>query len=163
MKDDRDLILRPRKRRLLFLLLGSLVFVASGIFILKSPTPSYGNAIASWSAVVFSGACALVAMVSLWPGSTYLTLGKTGFTVCMLFRPKSYRWSEVGSFKVGRMFTRKMVAFDYSNSYRLHRSLRKLNSRIGGFEASLPDFFGNSAEELAALLNEWRMRSETAT
>ena len=52
-----------------------------------------------------------------------------------------------------------MVAFNFSQKYRQQRFARKLSSMIGGYEGALPDTYGKTAEELAALMNEWRQRA----
>jgi hypothetical protein len=138
--------------RYIWLLIGSLVFVAEGVFLVTRGS-WFG-----WAGILFFGLGMVVAGVSLLPGSAYLRLDAAGFTMCALFKPHSYRWYEVDSFKVGRLGTRKSVVFDYSRLHRGKESLRKFNSRTFGFQGSLPDTYGMSAEKLAATLNEWRQR-----
>ncbi len=147
------LVLRPSRGRRVGLAIGSVVFVAEGIFVVGQGHPLVG-----WAGILFFGMGGVVLGLSLLPGSAYLKLDPAGFTICTLFGAYSYRWYEIESFEVGRLATRKSVFFNYSKLHRGRETLRKINSQIVGFEGALPDTYGMSAEKLAAILNDWRQR-----
>lgn len=81
--------LRPRRSTAVWLLLGSLAFVAIGIW-MGSEEGWIGHAIAA-----FFGLCAAVAAVQLLPGASSLRIDRDGFTCRSLFRSWSVRWDEV--------------------------------------------------------------------
>jgi hypothetical protein len=154
-----ELVLRPRRGKLVFLVVGGLTFVGTAIFMLKSPPDFWWQSFVGWGGIVFFGLCAALGIMSLWPDATYLKLNDQGFTMCGMFRTRSYLWSEVGTFKVRRMVTQNMVALDFTENYRRSPSLRKINTRVAGFEGALPNLYSRSPEELATTMNEWRQRA----
>lgn len=115
-----------------------------------------------WLEIFFFGSGFIVFCVSMLPGSAYLKLDSNSFTFCSLFRPHTLRWDEVEAFGVTTIALRKMVAFNFSELHGGHRRMRKISSVLSGYEAALPDTYGRKAEELAALMNEWRMRDRAA-
>jgi len=155
-----ELVIRPRTSKAVFVVIAGLGFVATGVFILKSPPHIRGETLVGWAGIVFFGLCAVIGIVSLWPGSTYLKLNDQGFTMCGMFRPHSYLWSEVGAFRVRRLLLiQKIVAFDFSEDYTRGSSLRKLNFRIGGFQAAIPNLYKKAPEEIAAIMNDYCQRA----
>ena len=135
---------------MLLMLLGSLVFVAAGIWML----PDYP--VSGYLSITFFGLCALIFCVNLLPHSSYLRLTCEGFTVCSTFRSRSIEWRHVGTFGVTRIGTRKMmVGWDPSHSV---SKLGNANKVMCGYASALPDSYGMKAEELAELLN--RLRDE---
>jgi hypothetical protein len=118
---------------------------------------------AGWAAIFFFGSGVIVFCLLLLPGSAYLKLDPAGFTVCSLFRVHSTRWYEVDSFEVGTIAGRKLVVFNFSNLHRGQDFARALASSISGHEGALPETYGLSAEELAAMMNDWRQRAGAST
>jgi hypothetical protein len=116
-----------------------------------------------WAAILFFGTGGIVFCLLLLPGSAYLKLDPAGFTICSLFRTHSIRWQEVDSFEVARIASRKMVVFNFSNLHRGPEFARKLASKISGYEGALPETYGLSAEELAAVMNRWRQAGAPST
>jgi hypothetical protein len=51
-----------------------------------------------------------------------------------------------------------MVMITFVPSYGRGRKARAVANALTGGEGGLPDTYGRSAKELAALLNEWRAR-----
>ena len=118
----------------------------------------------NWVGILLFGSGVIVFSLLLLPGSAYLKLDSSGFTLCTLFRAHSTGWYDVDSFQVGRIAGRKMVVFNFSNLHPRQRVLRKLSSALSGYEAGLPETYaGLSAEELAAMLNDWRERARWPT
>jgi hypothetical protein len=151
-----ELILRPNRRRYLLLLL-SCAGLAAGALTARKSDPI------NWIGILLFGSGVIVFSLLLLPGSAYLKLDSSGFTLCTLFRAHSTGWYEVDSFQVGRIAGRKMVVFNFSNLHPGQGVLRKLSSAVSGYEAGLPETYGLSAEELAAMMNDWRERARRST
>jgi hypothetical protein len=126
-------------------------FVAAGVFMLPTkPVAGYGT-------IVFFGLGVLVALVHLLPGSSYLELGQGGFTLCNLFRKSFHRWEDIAEFFPLSIAPGKlMVAVRYAPGYQAQATARKFATQLAGAEGALPDTYGMSAAELAALLNTVR-------
>jgi hypothetical protein len=141
---------RTRPAKMAFLVLGSLVFVSLGLWLLPRE-PNIARA-----CIIFFGLCALVGLVNLLPNSSYLTLTEKGFLLVSLFRKHFVEWSNVQSFVPVRIQRRSMVGWNYSSEYRGSKRLRSVNSALAGVEAALPDTYGMPAEQLADLMNQLR-------
>jgi hypothetical protein len=152
-----EFTLKPDRRRYLLLLIPSAGFVVSGVFMVRAADPI------GWAVVLLFGAGVVVFCLTLLPGSAYLRLDPAGFTVCTLYRAHSTRWFEVESFNVARIGSRKMVVFNFSDLHPGQEFVRKLSSAVSGYEAALPETYGLSAEELAAIMNDWRGREGPLT
>ena len=153
MVAETELTLRPNRRRYLLNMTLAAGFVAAGALTIRKGDPR------SWAAILFFGFGVIVFGLSLLPGSAYLRLDPTGFTVCSLFRAHSTSWFEVDSFEVARIRGRKLVVLKYSSLHRGQEFVRKLAVAIGLHEGALPETYGLSAEELAAMMNDWRVRA----
>ena len=150
MDIQQPLILRPSKVKTSGLLVGCLIFVLGGAWIVPN------DHMTGWLSIIFFGLCALVFAVQLLPNSSYLRLTSEGFTICSLFRAHSFKWSDVRSFSVGRVGLNKMVMFDFSEHYQDSSRLRKINVGIARHEGGLPDSYGMPHEDLVNLLNQYR-------
>lgn len=139
----------PRRHFMLLALFGS--FVGLGIFVLRDYS-AFG-----WLTVVFFGLGALVALVALVPGSSYLELSPSGISVRTLYRTWQVNWSDVSGFFVSRIGGRTLVCWNYTSGYSAARRGRDISRNWAGVEASLPGKYGLSAEELVDLLNRWRV------
>jgi len=148
-----ELTLRPKRLKYLLFALLSAAFVAGGVLMVRD-----GQRL-GWFEIFFFGTGLIVFCLLLLPGSAYLKLDPAGFTFCSLFRPHSMRWYEVDSFATGRIGTNKLVVFNFSELHRGQQRLRKISSAISGYEAALPGTYGLKAEDLAALMNDWRQRA----
>jgi len=151
MQTDRTILLRPKLTKWLVIALGSLAFVLIGIWMVRS-RERFG-----WLGIVFFGLCLSVSLICILPKASYLQLTPDGFTICSLFRAHTIRWEDVTGFGVGRVFTTKMVMFNYVESYRRSPKLRLLNTELTGFEAAMPDSYGLRHEDLADLLNRYKI------
>jgi hypothetical protein len=140
----------PRKG-MLWLLVGCSLFVAGGVFALPSAS------VEGVAAIAFFGLGALVAVVHLFPGSSYLELEQSGFTVCNLFRKTRYRWIDVAEFRP--VFTdqpKPLVGLRLVPGFPMSTAFRKFATQLTGVEGALPGTYGLSATELAALLDKVR-------
>lgn len=154
-------MLRPRKLKLLGLLFLSCTFVAIGLKMLFDSDPM--GLLLGLPSVVFFGLGALVFTIQLLPNASYLQLDPEGFTICTLFRARTFKWSEVGPFEVATIAwpCYRMVVFNFSERYWQMQnwqmqSMRRLSKRTAGHEGGLPDAYGLSLKKLTALLNEYR-------
>ncbi len=148
-----ELTLRPKRLKYFLFLLVSAAFAGVGVLMVR------GGDRVGWAEIALFGSGAVVFCILLLPGSAYLKLDADGFTFCSLFRSHRLRWSEVDSFGVADIGVRQMVAFNFSPLHRGQERMRKISSAIAGYEGALPDTYGRSAEDLAALLNQWRDRA----
>lgn len=132
------------------------VFAVSAAFVALSMALSDKSAWFSAVGSLFFGACALVALVALIPGSSHLQLESEGMTVRSLFREWHVRWSDVDVFFVASVSGNAMVCWNYVADAGAKPPGSALSRALSGVEAGLPDTYGHSASELAALLNRWR-------
>lgn len=144
--------LSTTRRSMLLLLLGSAAFVVAGFFVL--PT----HPVLAEQAIVFFGLGVLVAVIQLLPNSSYLEVDERGFTTCTMFRKGFVSWDDVAEFVpyTVNARARKRVGFRYAASYQAHAASRKFLRALAGVDGALPDTYGRSAEDLAALLNGLR-------
>lgn len=150
-----ELTLRPKRSWFLWLLILSAGMAVGGTYVVRA-----GDPIEGWAAILFFGTGGVIFCLQLLPGSAYLKLDSSGFTICSLYRAHSARWDEVKSFEVASFWRRKVVVFNFSSAHRSQEIARKLSTSIGGYEAALsPEAYGLSAEEFAAMMNSWRQRS----
>jgi hypothetical protein len=150
-----SIILRPKKSKELRLLFMSVVFVAAGIWMVKR-----GEAL-GWLPISFLGLCSLVFLVTVLPNASYLELHREGFTQVTMFKSATFRWQDVSEFSVGRVGLNKMVMLDFVPAWRNSSKLKMVAKSMSGHDGALPDTYGLSAEELVALLNEWKSKSRT--
>src|SRR5579872_1097633 len=88
-----------------------------------------------------------------------LYLSPEGLTFGTLRRRSTYRWSDIASFfglHLGSWC--HTVGFNFSESFTGERKLRRINQEFGRFDRFLPDTYGMQPVELAALLENWRLR-----
>src|SRR5688572_24515151 len=104
------------------------MFVAGGIW-MDPDEPWVGG-----STAVFFGLCGLVGLVTLLPGSSYLTLTTQGFWFAGLFRKHFVAWKDVVSFSVAQIQTHKMVGWNYTSAFKEQVVLRRVSSMVAGIE-----------------------------
>ena len=144
-----DLVLRPNRLWGAVYLLTCLGFAAIGGFMIAE-----GQG-AGWFVAGFFGLGVAVFSIGLLPGASYLRLSAEGFTLCSLYRRRDFAWGDVGPFFPGVISGRKMVLFDFADSAYRPR-WRAVARALSGAEDALPDTYGMTAGELAALMNDWR-------
>jgi hypothetical protein len=150
--DTNELILRPKKSSAIWLLMVSGLFVVGGLFV----GPRIG-----WMGYLCAGLFGLgmvTAVIQLLPGSAYLRVAADGLSFASLYRVTTIRWSDIDQFFVVSIrnmgiTVRKMVGFNYVESYDRSRFGRALSSALADCEGGLPDLYGKKAEELVELLN----------
>jgi hypothetical protein len=138
----------------LAVLVAALVFVLAGVFIFfAAPNGRGGGVVVSG----FFGLTAAVALIQLLaPGR--IELSPDGFTVYALGTIRTTAWSDVSSFSSVRASAlSKIVAVNPADSRTLGRAGAAVR-KVVGFNRALPDTYGLSAENLAALMNDWHTR-----
>jgi len=136
------------------MLFGSIGFVAIGVFMART------GQWRGWLVIAFFGLGIAVFTCQLLPNSSYLRLGPDGITVCQMFRVHSYRWSDMGPFRIERLGRRKMIVFDFSPRYRGPRRWARMHASWFGAEAAIcaADTWTVGMDELVDLLNRYRAR-----
>jgi hypothetical protein len=135
-------------------------FTIGGYFMLRDD-PRASRQIAGYFVSGFFGLGLIVAVANLIPGATFLRLDSDGFTMCSMWRSHTYRWEDISHFGITSVATghtnKKMVGFSFiEDSPRRPKSerMRNLNMSLSGFEAALPDDYGQGYEKLATELSE---------
>jgi hypothetical protein len=94
------------------------------------------------------------------PNASYLKLHKEGFTQVTMFRSSTFRWEDIREFSIGSIGLNKMVMLDFVPSWHESSKLKAVARSMSGHDGALPDTYGLSAEELVALLQEWKNKSK---
>ena len=153
-------ILHIGRKRMYLLLIGSVLFVATGIVMVLKGEES------GWLPACFFGLTAIVGAVSLLPEATTLRLDADGMETTTLFRKTHYRWRDVSDFRAASPLpllwptAYRYVCFNLST---LSGPGTKLAVAFTGRTSMLPDTYGLSAEALALLLNNWRNTASIET
>jgi hypothetical protein len=157
-----DQVFHTSKLKWLAVLAICVAFSVGGYFMIHDPKANSIKVLfGGYLCMLFFGPGALVAVAALLPGSSYLRVGVDGFTTCSLWRRHSYSWSDISHFGLTSVpagpSSKKMIGFSFvANSPRRSKStsLRALNTQISGFEAALPDDYGQGYERLLTILEQ---------
>ena len=144
--------LYPSRKKWLLVLVGCASFAIGGVWMIISGEQK------GWFVVIVFGLFAAAAAVMLLPGAGSLTLDASGFEATSLFRRSRGRWQDMTEFKAVRIppSMQRFVLYDD----RAHTgAVAKLSAAMTGHAAGLPDTYGLSADELAALMTSWRSRA----
>lgn len=147
------IVLRPRIFKPLVLCLVSAAFFVGGLWMVKYNAPN------GWFVTIFFGIVLLVSLLRLLPGANSLTLTQSGFTIKSLFRSHFIAWEAVQSFQLGKLAGEDTVHFNFKPQHQRHRNAKQLSRWLTGSEASLPDTYGLTAEDLLAILEAWRKQA----
>ena len=154
MTDRTDIhIFNHGKFPALMLLLGSIIFVGTGLWLSTNDGwPGY------LCAALFAPGIPL-AIIQMLPGSTWLQIDGDGFTVCNLFRKTIIPWSGIDeifvlNYRQAGVKVHEIVGFNYKPSFKKPSIGRKLAKQVGKCEGALPSTYGKTAKELSCLMNE---------
>ena len=153
--------LRTRHAKSVFLLVASTIFAGVSLWMLLHKELNTWVQISLWLGVAFFGAGALAQVAIVVQGAS-LRLQADGFVVRQLWRRRFTRWHDAGPFAVVAVppAATKLVAFDDAQAHAT--KLGAMNHALMGHTAGLPDSYGLSHEDLAALMNRWRERALVA-
>lgn len=146
--------LRPSRRRTSLHLLGSLAFVAAGVWMLHAGAVATVERWKLWFSTGFFALGAAVFAITLLPGASKLLLDGDGFEVTSLFRSFRIRWADTSVFEPSN---RRLVRFDDTRS--VQRIVGKVVKGFAGRSGALPNITPFSAPDFAALLNRWRAKA----
>jgi hypothetical protein len=152
------MMLRPSPWKWLMVTLGGLGFVIGEVFVMSHDAS--GASWTDWATIVFFGLVAIVGLINLIPGASYLRLDAQGFEMRSLYRGHTTAWSDVTGVGIMQVGTRKLVGWNFIAGYERQSRLRKINTSIAGFEAALPDTYGMSAQALADLMESIRVKQQ---
>ena len=120
-----ELKLRPRRTKLLVLTGVAAAFCAIGLLMIRDGDSR------GWFCLGFFSLCALIFLVQLVPGASYLKLDARGLTVRSLFRSTSYTWSEIVAFAPGRVGGNPGVVFNLTPEVGMSFEYRWLETTLG--------------------------------
>jgi hypothetical protein len=135
-----------------------LVFLGSAPFYRHWLLDGHGGTKTRLVGILVFAAFAAVAGAMLLPGAGSLSLNADGFVTISLFRRWHALWQDATAFHVVRIppSGQRMVVYDDRTAQGV---VAKLNAAVAGYAAGLPDTYGLSADELAALMTSWRSRA----
>ena len=148
-------VLRASAARWVWILIGSMVFLAFGGGMAFSDRTGAAAKGIGWFLVAVFGFCAVVALRQLVsPGS--LTISRTSIDMIRHGRLTTFELAGCSRFTTWRNPTRGVttVVFDYRPDP--DTETNRTNREIMGGSRSLPDSYGLSAQALADLLNDAR-------
>jgi hypothetical protein len=153
---DETRVLKASRFKWTVLLFAGAVFAMAGVLIFFAAP---GGRVGGIVVFVFFGACAAVAATQLVFRST-LTLTTEGFTFTGLGRRVTRRWNDIDYFVAVRTSALSgLVGIRLSVSPEQASGVRRAARAIAGYDGgALPDTYGMTAAELAALMNDWRDR-----
>ena len=140
-----SLVLRPRRRRLLRLLLMSVALSSAG-FLGGGAAGTIPGALFALFSVAFG--------VAMLPGATFLRIERGGFTYRSFFRSRTFTWDDVDGFGPTMVSGVEIVGFHSRRARRENPFATATSAALSGYGSALPDTYGLDARELAALLNE---------
>jgi hypothetical protein len=147
---NRDLTLRPSRRKWILILVGCATFVALAVWLMPASDPVF------WGAIVLFGPGCLLSLVKLLSPTEFLRLSADGYDEHVLFRSTHVAWKDVERFVPYRVGTTPMVGIKFRDAYTEHARSRRFARSVAGVEGALSDTYGKSAADLADLLNRWR-------
>ena len=149
--------LRSSRRRTVMLLLISVLFTAAGAGMIGADAP-YG-----WLALGF-GVVGLAVLGFILVRPNRLELSAEGFTTVTLGRRWSVAWTDCGEFRTWKdtfyLGSPTIVVFECRAPLAGGRALKVAAEALTGANASLPETYGMSGSNLAALLNDYRLAAD---
>ena len=147
------MILRLDRGYTFLLWLGSLALVAGGVFLVQHPSQDT-SVFWVWVGIFFFGLCAIVFTLELVsPQLTFIEFTREGFRVVFAFHRQAAvtPWDKIASIEVYRWWPYRGLGWRYG--VRVRYTDDRASTPIS------PRTYGQSAEELAALMNRFRDRA----
>jgi hypothetical protein len=140
---EQDLVLHMSRRKAVFVLVGSSVFVAAG-----------------WICIVFFGLGILAGLLMLIPGFACLRVERNGLTMRHSWREYTFLWTEISDLIIVNGPQGPRVAFNFNRpGARRSGMLREMYDR----DMVLVDNYGLSAKEMCALLQSRKAAATDVT
>ena len=148
---DGDLALHASRRKWFAILAGCVVGTFAGFSMLMD-----GEWVGPF-ALCFFGFGTVVALATIIR-PTQLLIDSDGMSLVQPWRSRRYDFKDCSEFRTWHGYHTVMVVFDHRSPDRDAGLLSILNEQVSGSNAWLPNTFGVSAPEMAALLNARRQR-----
>lgn len=148
---DEILVIRASRLKGLFALVAALIFVVLGVMLIDE------KPIIAWGGIVFFGLGIPVGLIFLFRPPE-LRLDSQGFQMVSLFKPAGFAWSDVEGFYMTETSGAKMIGIVFSPDCEKLRRSRRWTEAFTGVAGAVPNIYNRPAEEVCALLNEWRRR-----
>lgn len=146
---------RAGKVKALQLLLGSLAFVAAGIW-MSAEKPILG-----WICAGFFALGVPVSLLMMLPNSLFLRLDRDGFEMGSLFGSQKILWSEVDGFRISSIRGAKMIEIVFNENHTRQKAGRAVASAVAGMEGAIANSYDAPLAEVLASLNSWKHRFAT--
>lgn len=132
----------------MWILLGSIIFIASGIWFLYAIDNSAFDRAVSIGGVIIGGLGAPISALAFLPRAAFLRLDGAGFEYADCFFKRQFAWRDVKDFRVWLV---------WSGSYSdIRRVGFKALWRSRFIAQALPDTYGFTADETVALMESWQ-------
>ena len=143
---------RASKKKAFLLLLGSLVFVAAGIW-MSAEKPFLG-----WVCAGFFGLGIPASLFMMLPNAMFLRLDHEGFEMGSVFGGQKIRWSEVDGFHISSIRGTQMIEINFNENYTRQKIGRAVASTVSGMEGAIANSYDAPLGEVLAALNSWKER-----
>lgn len=152
-QEAQERIFRVSRWKAVVLLLGSLLLVAAGAWMVPEQPVSGGLC------VLFFGLGIPLSLWMLRSDSVYLRLDPEGFEMGALWRRHRTRWADVQEFRLAQIRGHRLISVVYRPGYRQQRVGRALASALsGGMERAIGNHYDAPLDEILSALNAWRDR-----
>jgi len=153
-RSSEQLVIRRASRSTFILIAVGVAMAGGGAWLVAN-----GQPVAGWGITALFGLLAVIAFVTVLPGSTQIELDREGFTMVTLFQPgERVRWEEVDRFETVEVAGRRRAG------YRLRSSAASAKERSGtpaphaGLDGVFMRDFGMGPKQLVDTLRDWRRR-----
>lgn len=165
------LVLKPSRGKWIRVLLGSLVFVVIGVWILTEEAEGDKRMMA-WLCAGFFGLCALMALLQVFSGANRTIVTEAGLHIHTVFKTTTHAWQDIAEFGVAEWSQwhgpfrqrHRLVGINFregSAPLEKWRRAAGLATALVGFHGALPDNYGYKHQELADLLNGFLLKFQS--
>ncbi len=151
----KEIILRPSKFKHIRISITSFILAACSVSSI-SEHPLIG-----WTGVLLFGGGGIFLLIQLLSKSSQLRLTEDGFEVSSMGKRTFTTWGDVSEFFVlnttqNGLTVNSLVGYNNSAQYQKQELARSISHALTKCEGALPDTYGMSAADLAALMTDWK-------
>ncbi len=151
-----EMVLRTSKKRQIIMVLMGPAFALMGVLMVMSHH-WYG-----WLAVGLGVLVTPIMIRQMAMGGSFLKINQDGFVVGILKKEESYRWDDIEEFYPVTIAFMKYVGWNFVPEFD-QTKLAKFNRAGGDVQFTLPECFGEDADKLAGLMNEYLQTHRAAS
>jgi hypothetical protein len=140
----------PSRKKWLFLLAGCVTGAVGGYWMIQDGAPG------GWYVLVVFGIGSVIPLIVLLPGAARLKLDRDGFTSTSLFKSHRVRWQDADNFEPVRVPPANLWLVGYDDVTAAGRTIAAISVEISGRNSALNDTYGFRADQLAAVMAQWR-------